>query len=143
MHPEMGHLRLRRAEEDLFEGVCSFHGDCIEGLVSGPALARRFDADPSSVADGDPRWEPVAADLAEMVGTILLTTSAQRVLLGGGVMSDRPLLLTAVRKRVVAQLGSYLPFLTRRSALSIIAAPALGINAGPLGSVALALKAVT
>jgi fructokinase len=142
MHPEIGHLRLRRAEADLFAGVCPFHADCIEGLVSGPALARRFAADPASVADGDPRWAPVAADLAELVGTVLLTTSAQRVLLGGGVMTDRPLLMTAVRARVVAQLGAYLPFLTQESAQSIIAAPALGADAGPLGAVALALQAL-
>jgi fructokinase len=142
MHPEIGHLRLRRAEADMFAGVCPFHADCIEGLVSGPALARRFDADPASVADGDPRWAPVAADLAELVATVLLTTSAQRVLLGGGVMTGRPLLMTAVRARVVAQLGAYLPFLTQESARSIIAAPALGTDAGPLGAVALALQAL-
>lgn len=141
MHPELGHLRLRRLAGDGFTGVCPFHDDCIEGLISGPALARRFGTDPASVDDGDNRWDAVAHDLAQLVGTILLTTSAQRVLLGGGVMTKRPLLLANVRALVVAQLSSYLPFLTADSARSLIDVPALGADAGPLGAIALALMA--
>jgi fructokinase len=142
MHPEVGHLRLRRSDAAHFTGTCPFHGDCIEGLVSGPALAQRFGTDPSTVCDGDPVWQPVAQDLAELVGAILLTTSAQRVLLGGGVMTGRPLLLAEVQRLVVSQLSSYLPFVTPEHAQSLIAAPALGADAGPLGAVALGLAAI-
>ena len=141
MHPELGHLCLRRLPRDIFAGICPFHGDCIEGLISGPALAQRFGADPAGVDDGDDRWDAVAHDLAQLVGTILLTTSAQRILLGGGVMTKRPLLLAKVRASVVAQLGSYLPFLTAESGRSLIDVPGLGADAGPLGAIALALMA--
>jgi fructokinase len=141
MHPELGHLRLRRADGDSFPGTCAFHRDCIEGLVAGPALARRLGGDPAQIVDGDPRWSAVASDLAELAGAVLLVTSAQRILFGGGVMTARPLLLAKVRELVVQRLESYLPFLSAQNAVTMIDVPALGADAGPLGAVVLALAA--
>jgi fructokinase len=141
MHPEIGHMRLRRAAGDGFAGACPFHGDCIEGLISGPALAQRFGTDPALVADGDARWTDVVHDLAQLAGAVLLATSARHILFGGGVMITRPLLLEAVRDLLVAELGPYLPFLTHESARTMIDGPALGSEAGPLGAVALGLAA--
>ncbi|HTN15078.1 MAG TPA: ROK family protein [Sphingomonadaceae bacterium] len=141
MHPEIGHLRLRRAAGDQFEGACPFHGDCIEGLISGPALARRFGGDPSVVAENDSCWHHVASDLAELVGAILFTTSAQRVLIGGGVGMARPMLLETARDMVVERAAQYLPFLDRETAREILRAPSLGELAGPMGAIALAIGA--
>lgn len=142
MHPEIGHIRIRRAPGDPFKGACPFHGDCIEGLVSGPALAARFGAPSHAIADSDPGWRYVASDIAELACIVLLTISAQRLLFGGGVTVSRPFLLPAVRNIVVERLSSYLPFITAQKAENIILAPALGDDAGPLGAVALALAAV-
>ena len=142
MHPEIGHLRLRRVADDPFAGACPFHGDCIEGLVSGPALRARFGMDPTDAADTHPVWRHVAADIAELCGAILLTTSAQRILFGGSVALSRPFLLPWVRARVVEQLGAYLPFLDSGSADRIIQPAALGAEAGPLGAIALAQAAL-
>lgn len=143
MHPEIGHLRLRRADGDIFGGACPFHGDCIEGLVSGPALAKRLEMDPATAPDDHPGWRHAAADIAELCGTILLTSSAQRILFGGSVATSRPFLLPWIRTQVVAQLGSYLPFLSPDSVESIIQPAGLGTDAGPLGAIALAQAAAT
>ncbi|MXO66418.1 ROK family protein [Altericroceibacterium endophyticum] len=141
MHPEIGHLRIRRAEGDSFSGACPFHGDCLEGLVCGPALAARFGGDPAQIPDSDPRWKFVASDLAEMVITILLTGSCRQILIGGGVGIARKALLPLVHEHVIERLAGYLPFVTRETIGDIIRAPGLGADAGPMGAVALALDA--
>lgn len=141
MHPEIGHSRLRRVAGDAFAGNCPFHGDCIEGLVSGPALAARFGMDPATAPDDDPIWHHVAADIAELCCAILLTTSARRILFGGSVALSRAFILPWVRETVVAQLGSYLPFVTSDSVADIIQPAGLGTDAGPLGAIALAQAA--
>ena len=142
LHPEIGHLRLRRAGGDTFEGACQFHDDCIEGLISGPALAARFGGDPALVAEADPRWLDVASDIAELAAAMLLTVSAERVLIGGGVGTGRALLLPLVRAVLQQKLGGYLPFLDAQSVQNIVCAPALGDTAGPLGAIALGLTAL-
>lgn len=138
MHPEIGHLRLRRAPDDTFAGACSFHGDCVEGLVSGPALAARFGCDPATVPASDPRWEQVAHDLAELAGAILLTVSAGRVLVGGGVGVARPGLVARAGELLVERYGAYLPFLRAPAGSPVLDVAGLGADAGPLGALALA-----
>ncbi|WP_088182904.1 ROK family protein [Sphingobium sp. Z007] len=142
MHPELGHILTRRAPGDAFPGACPFHGDCIEGLVAGPALAQRFGVPGQEIAADDPRWDHVAHDMAQMIGTTLLTTAARQVLIGGGVGMGRADLLDRVRARVVAQLAGYLPFVTDETIGAIVRRPALGDLAGPLGAVALAMDAL-
>lgn len=41
VHPEMGHMLLRRVPGDPFPGTCTRHGACWEGLCSGPAIESR------------------------------------------------------------------------------------------------------
>ena len=142
MHPEIGHIRTRRSANDTFSGACPFHGDCIEGLISGPALAARFGRPMTEVGDADPLWRLVADDIAELVSTLLLTTSAERVLFGGGVSTSRPFLLPLVQKRTHELLAGYLPIPQADDFASIIRPAGLGSLAGPLGAVALAHSAL-
>ncbi|WP_269714770.1 ROK family protein [Caulobacter sp. NIBR2454] len=143
MHPEIGHLRLRRAPGDSFAGACPFHDDCIEGLVCGPALTQRLGMDAAAASDDHPAWRYVAWDIAELCGAILLTTSSERILFGGSVALERSFLLPLVRQILVERLGDYLPFVTAKSADSIIRAAALGPDAGPMGAIALAKRAAS
>ena len=138
LHPEIGHLRLRRAPGDDFAGTCRFHRDCIEGLVSGPALAARFGMTASDIPDNHPAWQAVAFDLGELAASILLTTSANLVVLGGGVSLKRSFLLPLIRRHVVDRLGGYLPHIDSATVDRTILLTSLGEQAGPLGAVALA-----
>ena len=138
LHPELGHLKLRRAAGDSFAGVCSFHGDCIEGLISGPALAARFDGNIHDAAPDDPRRDLVASDLAQLFAALILTLAPQRILVGGGVGLGVPGLLDAAVAKLPAVLAGYLPELDPGAWQALIGPPALGVEAGPLGAIALA-----
>jgi len=142
LHPEIGHVKLRRQADDPFAGMCPFHGDCAEGLLSGPAIHARFGLPGECVDAEDERWKIVAGDLAQLIAMISLSASPERVLVGGGVGLGRGALLTSVREQVLAILGGYLPHVTPDTVDSFIMAPALGADAGPLGAVALGLDAL-
>ena len=137
LHPEIGHLRLRRASGDDFPGSCPFHGDCVEGLLSGPALQARFGAPGATISVDDPRWSFVAHDLAQLIGALLLVTSPQKILIGGGVGLGRSFLLGRAWQLVVADLAAYLLHVRDTDPVSLIGLPALGEKAGPLGAIAL------
>ena len=141
MHPEAGHLTFRRAPGDGFPGVCAFHGDCVEGLLCGPALAARFRQDPATVAADDARWGHAAHDLAQLLASLLLTLSPQRILIGGGVGIGAPHLLPAAMALLPGLLGGYLPDLDEATLAATVRIAGLGERAGPMGAVALALDA--
>jgi len=144
MHPEFGHLCARRAPGDSFAGICPWHGDCIEGLASGPAIAARAGGRSASAIEvDDPLWSFVAADLAEMFAALLLAAAPARVVFGGGVgLGQAAHLLPRVRLAVTQRLAGYLPLDRAGGADAIIVPATLGDQAGPLGTVALALGAL-
>ena len=141
LHPEIGHLRLRRARGDDFPGTCDFHDDCLEGLVSGPALRRRFGCDPATLPPDDPRWEPARADLAELLTLLVLTLSPERIVIGGGVGLGQPHLWSGAAGRIAERLGGYLSGTHRARLADLVTAAALGADAGPLGAVILGERA--
>ena len=44
LHPEAGHIPVRRQQGDTYAGCCPFHADCLEGMVCSGALAERAGA---------------------------------------------------------------------------------------------------
>ncbi len=142
LHPEIGHIRLRRAPGDDFAGHCKFHGDCAEGLLCGPALKARFEADPATVPAEDPRWLPVMADLAELLATLIHCAAPQHILIGGGVGMGAPHLLPGAIARLPALLAGYYPDLDMAALSRLITPPGLGDRAGPLGAIAVGLSAL-
>ena len=102
VHPEAGHMRIRRRPGDGFEGICEFHGDCLAGLASGPAIEARTGERGASLGDGHPVWDEVVDHLAEACANLFLTTACERIVIGGGVSVDRPSLISRVGQATLA-----------------------------------------
>lgn len=143
MHPEAGHIRVRRRAGDEFAGACPFHGDCLEGLVSGPAIAARAGKPAHLLTADDPAWRDVADALGEAFATLFLTLSPARIIVGGGVGLGQPQVLPMVRERTVAALAGYLGFVDDRSIAERIVPAGLGDEAGPLGTLVMAQGVLT
>ena len=135
---EFGHLRPQRAAGDVFAGLCPFHGDCFEGLASGPAIKARSGASLSELAPNDPAHALEADYLAQLCAALVFAHAPGRILLGGGVMQT-PGLLAQVRMRLGPLLGGYCQYPQVQDPARFVQAPALGNRAGALGAVALAL----
>ena len=142
-HPEMGHIRIphdRRA--DPFDGACPYHGDCLEGLASGPAMEARWGASAGSLPEDHPAWDLEAEYLACGVANITVTLAPERVVMGGGVMSQRHL-FPRVRSRVIDILRGYGVAEGIVDAIDdYIVPPALGDDSGIAGAFALAELAI-
>ena len=107
-HCELGHVRIARWPGDLWPGICRFHGDCVEGLASGPAIAARAGSLAKDIPDDSPVWELAAHALAQLFHTMVLATAPRRILVGGGVVQARPQILGYVRRLLIESLNGYL-----------------------------------
>lgn len=139
LHPEMGHIRIPRPPALVkFAGACPWHGDCLEGLASGPAIAARWGCPAGELPPEHEAWDAQAACLAAACVNFTCTLSPQRIILGGGVM-DVPGLLARVQEKARRLLNGYLqhPLITEGQ---LICAPELGDRAGILGALALAQR---
>lgn len=143
MHAEMGHLAVRRDPRDLqFAGVCPFHGDCLEGLASGPAIRARWGCDLAALPGDHPARQIIAGYLAQMAASIALLHAPEVLVMGGGVLSDGTL-LPLIRTATLGALGGYLPHLREREAMdAFIRAPALGTDSAIVGAATMALEAL-
>jgi fructokinase len=141
MHPEIGHIYPRRHALDVnFAGVCPFHGDCLEGLASGPAILARTGSELEYLDATHVQWQIEADYLGQLCAQLVLTVSPQRIIVGGGVMADR--LFPLVRERTLHWLGGYIDRPEILTAMErYIVPPALGARAGVLGALCLAVDA--
>lgn len=143
VHPEMGHVRIPHDRStDPFAGSCPFHGDCLEGLASGPALAARWGRSADRLPANHPAWPLEAQYLALALQSFVCTLSPQRIVIGGGVMAE-PSLLPLVRAELSTLLNGYIqaPELAGDLA-NYVVAPALGSRSGVIGALALAERAL-
>jgi fructokinase len=142
IHPEMGHIRLPHDwSADPYSGGCPYHGDCLEGMASGPAMAERWGAPADTLPADHPAWDLEAGYLASALHTLICTLSPQRIILGGGVM-QQPQLFPLVRRKVQASLNGYVQSpAVLESIDAYIVPPTLGSEAGVLGAFALAQRA--
>jgi fructokinase len=141
LHPEMGHIRVARHELDTaFGGVCPFHGDCLEGLASGPAIVARYGAPLEHLPTDHEAPRIVGHYLGQLAATALLMLSPERIVFGGGVMS-REGLLREVRLGAERFLNGYAGLGDAATLERTIVAPGLGERSGIVGALALARAA--
>ena len=146
LHPEMGHIAVPRARDatgrrDEFAGICPFHGDCMEGMAAGGALAARVGRSADDLAPDDPVWELEAHYLAAGLAQHVLVLSPQRIVLGGGVLQQEHL-LPRIHAALRAQLRSYIARpQVDADVSSYVVAPHFGDEAGLAGAFALAMSA--
>ncbi len=137
-HPEMGHVMPRRyADDHEFAGICPFHGDCLEGLASGPAIKARWGASLSELAPDHVAHHIIADYLAQFCQTLIALYSPQRIILGGGVLQTSGL-LEKIRDRTAALTGHYFGV----DAGVIIMPPGLDTLSGIAGAFELAARAL-
>ena len=138
-HCELGHIRVARLPGDDFAGSCPFHGDCAEGLASGPAVAARVGAERAqALAPEDPAWEPIVWTLAQLCHAIVCAAAPHAIVIGGGVVDNHPHLLARLEAMLVGSLNG---FVELPHDGPYVRAPGLGRDAGPLGAIALAMTA--
>jgi fructokinase len=139
MHAEMGHVPVRRdARDGGFAGVCPFHGDCLEGLASGPAVLARWGCDLAALPADHPGRSLIAGYIAQLTASLALIQSPEAILIGGGVATGGDL-LPAVRRATHELLRNYLPHLQTADQLErMIRPPGLGANSAVAGALQMA-----
>jgi fructokinase len=143
IHPEMGHILLRRHPDDPFPGACPYHGDCLEGMAAGPALEKRWGQPGATLPPDHPAWKLEAYYLALGLVNFICTLSPQRIIMGGGVM-EQVHLFPLIRQNVQTFLNGYVqsPAILEKID-DYIVPPKLGNKAGILGAMALAERQLT
>lgn len=91
-HPEMGHIPVKKHADDSFDGHCPSHGDCLEGLASGPAVEARLGKSAKDIPADDPYWDIQAYYIAQSAYTTTLLLAPEMIIYGGGVMKVEGLL---------------------------------------------------
>jgi len=137
-HPEMGHILVRRHEDDRYIGKCPYHKDCLEGLAAGPAIEERWGRKGIELADDSKVWEMEAHYIAQALMQYILVLSPEKIILGGGVMKQQQV-FPLIREKVASLINGYvkLPPLEE-----YIVSPGLGDNAGITGALILAQQSV-
>ena len=131
-HPEMGHVVVRRRPGDEYPGRCPYHGDCLEGMASGPAITDRYG--PHEEWDGEVLGLATFY-LAQGLRDIVYVLSPERVIVGGGV-SRIDGFHDALQSALTQELAGY-PGMSEHRA-NFIVPPGLGDLSGLAGGLVLA-----
>lgn len=140
LHPEMGHIPLPKSADDVC--FCRFHDNCFEGLAAGPAIENRWGEKAENLPAGHPAWEVEASHIARALRSFICTLSPERIILGGGVMSQAHL-FPLIREKTLAELNGYIQAAEILEKINEYIVPvALEGRAGILGAFVLAEQAL-
>lgn len=135
VHPEIGHIALRGHSK--IKGICPFHENCAEGLASGTALNTIWKQNAETLAFDHEAWDIEAEVLSQLCYNLLVSFSPQKIIFGGGVMTNKKL-IPEIIKKTEESLNGYLSFPDNISVSNIITSPGLGDKSGLFGALALA-----
>ena len=133
-HLEIGHMLIPNS--DNFRGVCKIHGNCWEGLASGPSIHSRWGIEANMLPGEHEAWQKEAELLAIGLVNIISNHSPDKIVLGGGVMNQKHL-LNMIRSNVGDMWNQYTPL---GSLSELISEPGLGNNSGIIGSLSLIVR---
>ncbi len=136
MHPEAGHIMLKRHPNDTYEGKCPYHKCCLEGLASGPAIEERWGKKGIELTQETTVWELEAYYLGQAISNYILMLSPERIIVGGGVMHQE-VLISLIRQEVKKQLNNYINTPELDKIESYIVLPGLNDNQGIMGAIQL------
>ena len=170
LHPEGGHVAIQPLQNDTFTEGYSWGKEkspyggvgTVEGVASSVALTERYlqmenkgnnNIDHaqtrevlSTLSDDHEVWEHASNAIANLCVSILLLTSCEKIVLGGGIMK-RTVLYDMIRKRVWTILNGYLDSVDELSSAKkldnvIVESSWEKMGSGLVGAFALAIDAL-
>lgn len=141
MHPEAGHVLIRRRKGDTYEGKCPYHKDCMEGMTAGPAIEARWGQKGIELKDRPEVWDLEAYYIAQALVNYIMTLSPEMIILGGGVMHQEQL-FPLIRGYVKELLAGYIKTKQLDDMEHYIVAPSLNDNQGIMGALELGRRAL-
>lgn len=126
----MGHILIKRHPKDVFEGICPYHNDCLEGIASGPSIEARYGIKSDNLPENHIGWEIEAYYLAQALINYTLTLVPGKIILGGGVMNQSHL-IEKIHYEYEKQLNGYMAI---SNIGNYIVTPELENSSGLIGS---------
>lgn len=110
MHPEAGHILVTRDPRDTIgmHSGCPYHDNCLEGLIAGPGVKKRWGGKRASELAEDPQaMDLLAGYLAQALMTYILCYAPQKIVIGGGVADHTPI-VQITHKKCAEMLNGYI-----------------------------------
>lgn len=141
LHPEAGHILMKRHPEDKYVGKCPYHKECFEGLAAGPAIEERWGKSAKELEDGHKAFDMEAWYIAQALTNYIMILAPERIILGGGVMHKTEL-FPMIRKYVKEMIADYLSTEQLDHIDEYIVPASLNDDQGIIGCLVLADKAL-
>lgn len=133
-HPEMGHIEVRRLENDNFKTKCIYHENCLEGLASGPSVNERLKKDPKIANINEDAFNLAANYIAQAIYTYSLILRPDVVIIGGGLINKEGF-IELIRDEFNKIKGEYIEI---KPSKTYIVKPKLGNDSALVGGYLLA-----
>lgn len=141
LHPEAGHVLIRKREDDPYPGKCPYHRTCLEGMAAGPAVEERWGKKAIELKDRKEVWDLEAYYIAQALTGYILTLSPEIIILGGGIMHQEQL-FPMIRSYVKEMLNDYIKTEELKNIESYIVPASLKDDQGIMGALELGRRAL-